>query len=56
MSTLEDWLLRPVGTMCKYESLLDGTLDLLDIWRMNEKMNVDAENERRLTEAATRRG
>jgi len=51
MSGEEDWLLRPVlRGMCKYESLLDGRLGLLDISRMNEALDVEAENNRRLRE------
>lgn len=42
----EDWLLRPVVKgMCKYESLLDGTLDIVDIAKMNDALNVIADNE-----------
>jgi len=41
-----DWLLRPVGrAMCRYESLLDGTLDIEDIARMNDYLDVQDENE-----------
>ena len=41
----EDWLFRPVMRgLCRYESLRDGTLDLLDIALMNEAMDVEAEN------------
>jgi hypothetical protein len=52
MTSKYDWLLRPVlEGLCKYESLLDGTLDLLDIARMNEALDVRAENERRIAVA-----
>lgn len=45
----EDWLLRPVLAKCiKFESLLDGTLDLGDIAQLNDALDVQAENERRL--------
>ena len=38
----EDWLLRPVlRGLCRYESLKDGTLDLLDIAIMNEATTMD---------------
>lgn len=48
----EDWLMRPVSEgLCKYESLIDGTLDLEDISRMNDALNVKAENEHRYREA-----
>jgi len=44
----EDWLMRPVMEgICKYESLLDGTLDLADIARMNDALDVRYENQRR---------
>ena len=48
----EDWLLRPViEGMCKYESLTDCSLDLVDIARMNDALDVRAENERRYRKA-----
>lgn len=31
--------------MCKYESLKDGTLDLLDIALMNDSLAVRADND-----------
>lgn len=37
--------------MCKYESLLDGTLDLADIALMNDCLLVRAENKARLQKA-----
>lgn len=37
--------------MCKYESLLDGTLDLADIALMNDCLLVRAENKARLLRA-----
>lgn len=46
----DDWLMRPVlEGMCKYESLKDRTIDLLDIARMNDALDCRAENERRIT-------
>lgn len=46
MADGEDWLMRPVMEgLCKYESLLDGTVDLNDIARMNEAIDVKQENE-----------
>jgi hypothetical protein len=52
MATAEDWLLRPVKHgMCRYESLLDGTVDLDDIATMNDCIDVENENEFRLQEA-----
>lgn len=48
-----DWLLRPVSRgWCKYESLIDGTLNLLDIAIMNDGINVLDENEMRARKAA----
>jgi hypothetical protein len=50
MADKEDWLLRPVlEGCCLYESLLDGKLGLVDIARMNDALDVQAENVRRLT-------
>jgi hypothetical protein len=41
--------MRPVlGGLCKYESLLDGTLMLVDIARMNEALDVQDENTTRI--------
>ncbi len=52
MKSGEDWLMRPVAEgMCKYESLIDGTLDLEDVFRMNDFLDVRAENERRYRKA-----
>ncbi len=43
--------MRPVlRGLCKYESLKDGTLDLVDVTRMNEALDVEAENQRRVSE------
>jgi hypothetical protein len=48
----EDWLIRPVlRQMCKYESLDDGTLDLLDVANMNDAIDVENENKQRYLEA-----
>lgn len=55
MGSGEDWLLRPVlDGMCRYESLKDGSLDLEDVARMNDALDVRCENERRLHEALAR--
>lgn len=49
----EDWLLRPVMRgLCRYESLLDGTLNLNDIALMNEGIDVEQENTMRARDAA----
>ena len=48
----EDFLLRPViEGMCLYESLLDGTVSLADVAKMNDALDVRAENERRFRKA-----
>lgn len=52
MTEEEDWLMRPVKNgLCKYESLVDGTLDLVDLARLNECLNVETENARRFAQA-----
>jgi hypothetical protein len=41
MTSGEDWLMRPVvAGMCKYESLLEGNIRLLDIAKMNEALDL----------------
>lgn len=48
MTDGEDYVMRPVlSGMCRYESLLDGTLSLGDVARMNEALDVKGENETR---------
>ena len=48
MSGEEDWLLRPVlRGLCRYESLLDGKINLVDIAKMNEALDVEAVNNAR---------
>lgn len=48
--------MRPVlRGLCRYESLIDGTLGLEDVVLMNEALDVEAENRYRL-EKATPRG
>lgn len=39
--------------MCLYESLIDGTLDLVHVAEMNDFLDVEEENRRRV-EAANR--
>jgi len=54
MGAKEDWLMRPVlEGLCRYESLIDGTLDLFDVARMNDALDVRSENERRMHLALT---
>lgn len=51
----EDWLLRPVlRGLCRYESLIDGTLGLEDIALLNEALDVEAENRFRIEKAVNR--
>lgn len=48
MSDDEDWLMRPVlHGLCKYESLIDCTLSISDVARMNDALDVKFENEER---------
>lgn len=43
--------MRPVARgLCRYESLKDCTLDLADIALMNDALDVEEENQRRLSE------
>jgi hypothetical protein len=52
MADGEDWIMRPVlEGLCRYESLKDGTLNLEDISRMNEALDVKYENEYRYRKA-----
>jgi len=45
MTDGEDWVMRPVlEGMCLYESLLDGTIGLHDIDRMNEALDIRGRN------------
>lgn len=49
-------MLRPVmHQLCKYESLLDGTLDLADIALLNDAIDVKSDNERLLNEYLERK-
>jgi len=48
----EDWLWRPVAEgLCKYESVIDGTLGIEDIATMNEVLDVKYTNQARLQAA-----
>jgi hypothetical protein len=49
MASGEDWLYRPIlRGHIKAESLYDGSLDLLAFAKMNEALDVQAENDRRM--------
>jgi hypothetical protein len=53
----DDWLLRPVFAGCiKYESLIDGTLDLADVALLNDALDVQQENQDRVNDAQERVG
>ena len=55
MSDEEDWVMRPaVEGVCLYESLIDGTLDLADVARINEALDVREENQARVSDEMTR--
>lgn len=42
MNGKEDWVMRPVlRNLCNYESLINGALNLVDIARMNEALDVE---------------
>ena len=52
MADGEDWVMRPVAEgYCKYESLFDGSLDLSDVARMNDMIDVRMENDYRYNKA-----
>ena len=56
MAEHEDWVLRPVlRGCCRYESLIDGTLGMEDLARINEALDVQDENEARARAALERR-
>ncbi|MCL8000198.1 hypothetical protein M8994_18365 [Brucella sp. 21LCYQ03] len=49
-------MFRPVmAGMCRYESLIDGVLDLSDIARMNDALDVRDENQRRYQKATEKK-
>jgi hypothetical protein len=49
----KDWYMRPViRGLCRYESLLDGSLDLHDIAEMNDALDVMDTNSHLAHEAA----
>lgn len=52
-----DILMRPVlRGLCRYESILDGTLSLCDIMDLNEALDVFDENSYRASEARKNSG
>jgi hypothetical protein len=52
MNDEEYWIMRPVlEGLCNYESLVNGVLDLADVARMNEAIDVRSENRSRAQDA-----
>ena len=57
MASGEDWLLRPVlAGLCKFESIVNGTLDLEAIAVLNDALDVQTENTERLQRAVKQHG
>lgn len=57
MKSEEDFVLRPaIEGVCLYESLVDGKLDLCDVARMNDALDIRMENQKRLALEATKHG
>lgn len=53
----EGWIMRPVMRgLCTYDSLKNGTVDLCDVARMNEAIDVDDENRKRVAEWVEKNG
>jgi hypothetical protein len=51
-----DYMMGPVDAgMCKFESLIDGTLDLSHVDLMNDTLRAKSENETRAHEAMRRK-
>lgn len=51
MTSGEDWLFRPVlKGIVRLESLQDGSISLLMIAKINEAIDVEIENQRRVSE------
>ena len=50
-----DWLYRPMMRgLCRYESLVDGTLHIEDVAEMNAVLDATDENQRRAGDAAAK--
>lgn len=57
MADGEGWIMRPVMRgMCTYESLKNGSVDLRDIDRMNEAIDIDDENRKRVADWVEKNG
>ena len=49
---MQEWLFRPIEHgFCRYESLVDGTLDLADVAEMNDAIDLMLENRYRMSQA-----
>jgi hypothetical protein len=49
----EGWLYRPMMRgLCRYESLLDGSIGMVDLAVMNDLVDVQDENDARARRAA----
>jgi hypothetical protein len=49
----EDWFYRPVAHgRCRYTELHDGTLDIADVYKLNEMIDIETENSWRAQKAA----
>jgi hypothetical protein len=47
-----DWLMRPIlSGVCSYDALFDERYNLVDFAIMNDALNIQNENERRLDAA-----
>jgi hypothetical protein len=56
MTDDKEWIMRPaLEGVCLYESLINGTLDLADVERMNEALSVRDENYHRVRDAQAAR-
>jgi hypothetical protein len=52
MNDEEYWVMRPVlEGLCQYESLIDGSIGMYDLARMNEAIDVRNENRARADDA-----
>jgi hypothetical protein len=51
MASGEDFIFRPIlAGLCKFEAVKEKAIDLYDLARMNEALDIDAENKRRVRE------
>ena len=51
MADETDWIMRPIlAGMVSYRDCLDGSVELVDIARMNDALDIEAENRRRASD------